>query len=140
MSLDAFIYAGGATQLAWGMVHVFLPKQLDNEEAVPDEHFRITLLIFSKLLLAFYVGTALICFFCAEELRTTSLGSAVLVFLCCYWLVRAVLQIQYFGLERANDLSEMLPGTGVSNQTFSTVLFIMFLLSCLPFIVPVIFA
>ncbi len=138
MSLDILIYVAGAIQLASGLVHIGLSKTLDQEEAIPDELFRITLLIFSKLLLVFYFGTAFICFFYTEELRTTSLGSAVLVFLFFYWLIRAMLQVQYFGFKRANDLKEMLPSGGMSNQVFSTILFVVFLLSCLPFIIPVI--
>ncbi len=138
MSLNTLIYVGGVIQLASGLVHIGLTKTLDQEEAVPDELFRITLLIFSKLLLVFYLGTAFICFFCTEELTTTNLGSVVLVFLSVYWVMRAMLQVQYFGFKRANDLKAMLPGGGMSNQTFSTILFVVFLLSCLPFIIPVI--
>ena len=140
MSLDAAIYAGGVVQLLSALVHIYLPKELDREEAVPDELYRITLLMFSKLLLVFYLGTAVICFFYAEELRTTGLGAAILIFLSCYWLMRALFQVQYFGFRRANELNVMAPSSGISNQTLSTILFFVFLLSCVPFIVPVIFA
>ena len=138
MSLDAVVYVGGVVQLTSGLVHIGLSKTLDQEEAVPDELYRITLLIFSKLLLVFYLGTACICFFYTKELTTTSLGSALLVFLSLYWFMRAVLQVQYFGFRRANDLNAMLPSGGMSNQAFSTILFVVFLLSSLPFAIPVI--
>ena len=140
MGTEILVYIGGAYQLLWAFAHFQLPKQLDWENALAgvDDFNRILMLIFSKLLLVFYVGTALICFVYAGELMTTGVGSAVLVFLSVYWLVRALLQVQYFGLKRANTLNVQLSSSGVSNQTISYILLVIFLLGSLLYLVPVV--
>jgi hypothetical protein len=82
--------------------------------------------------------TALICFIHARELLDTNLGLAVLLFLSAYWLVRALLQVQYFGFKRANTLNVQLSSSGVSNQTISYILFVLFLLGSGLYLAPVV--
>lgn len=140
MNTEILIYIGGAYQLLWALSHLLFPKQLDweNTLAALDDFNRILMLIFSKLLLVFYLGTALICFVYARELLDTDIGTAVLIFLSSYWIVRAFLQVQYFGFRKANALNVQLSSSGVSNQTISCILFILFLLGGGLFLAPVI--
>ncbi len=88
MNTEILIYIGGSYQLLWALAHFQFPKQLDWEHALAtlDDFNRILMLIFSKLLLGFYVGTALICFMYARELLDTDIGLAVLIFLSSYCL------------------------------------------------------
>ena len=55
-----------------------------------------------------------------------------------YWLVRALLQVQYFGLKKANTLNVQLSSGNVSNQTISYILLIVFLTGFGLFLAPVI--
>ena len=140
MGTEILVYVGGAYQLLWAFAHLQFPKQLDWENALAglDDFNRILMQIFSKLLLVFYAGTALICFIYASELLATDMGSAVLIFLSAYWLVRALLQVQYFGLKRANALNVQLSSSGVSNQTISYILLVIFLLGSILYLAPVV--
>jgi len=140
MNTEILIYIGGSYQLVWALAHFLFPKQLDWENALAtlDDFNRILMLIFSKLLLVFYLGTALICFIYARELLDTDIGLAVLIFLSSYWLVRALLQVQYFGFRKANTLNVQLSSSGVSNQTISYILFIIFLMGSGLYLAPVV--
>ena len=140
MTAEILIYIGGVYQLVWAFTHSYLPKQLDwkNTLAPLDDFNRILMLIFSKLLLFFYLGTALICFIFAKELPDTDMGLAILIFLSLYWLVRALLQVQYFGLRQANALNVKLSSGNVSNQAISYILLIIFLTGFGLFLAPVI--
>ena len=138
MTSEILIYIGGAYQLLWAFTHFYFPKLLNWENALAtlDDFNRILMLIFSKLLLAFYFVTALICFIFAGELPDTDVGLAVLIFLSLYWLVRALLQVQYFGFRKANTLNVQLSSSDVSNQTISYILFITFIIGFVLFLVP----
>jgi hypothetical protein len=138
MTSEILIYIGGAYQLLWAFTHFYFPKLLDwgNALASLDDFNRILMLIFSKLLLVFYLVTALICFIFAGELPDTDIGLAVLIFLSLYWLVRALLQVQYFGFRKANTLNVQLSSSDVSNQTISYILFITFMIGFALFLVP----
>ena len=140
MTAEILIYIGGVYQLVWAFTHSYLPKQNDwkNTLAPLDDFNRILMLIFSKLLLFFYLGTALICFIFAKELPDTDMGLAILIFLSLYWLVRALLQVQYFGFKQANALNVKLSSGNVSNQAISYILLIIFLLGFGLFLSPVI--
>jgi len=142
MNIETLIHVGGAYQLIWALAHYLFPKQLDwkNALATLDDFNRILMLIFSKLLLVFYLGTALICLMYARALIETEVGIAVLIFLCVYWVVRALLQVQYFGFRRANTLNVQLSSRGVSNETVSWILFGIFLAGVGLFLAPVILA
>lgn len=142
MNAELLIYIGGGYQLLWALAHFHLPKQLDWENALAklDDFNRILMLIFSKLLLFFYVGTAVICFAYPRELLDTDLGSALLIFLSAYWLVRALLQVRYFGFKRANTLNVQMSPGGASNETVSYILFVMFLLGTGLYLAPVVLA
>ena len=139
MNTEILVYIGGAYQLVWALSHFLFPKQLDweNTLATLDDFNRILMLIFSKLLLVFYLGTALICFIYASDLLDTNVGLAVLVFLSIYWLARTLLQVQYFGFKKANSLNVQLSSSGTSNQTVSTILFTIFLMGSGLFLAPV---
>ena len=139
MNTEILVYIGGAYQLVWVLAHFLFPKQLDweNTLATLDDFNRILMLIFSKLLLVFYLGTALICFIYASDLLDTNVGLAVLVFLSIYWLARTLLQVQYFGFKKANSLNVQLSSSGTSNQTVSTILFTIFLMGSGLFLAPV---
>ncbi len=128
--------------MLWALSHLLFPKMLDwgNALAPLDDFNRVLMLIFSKLLLFFYLGTALICFIYARELRDTDIGIAVLAFLSAYWLVRALLQVQHFGLRKTSRLNVKLSARDVSNQTVSIILFVMFLAGFGLFLAPVIIA
>ncbi len=140
MIAEVLIYIGGAYQLTWVLAHFKFPKLLDwkNALATLDDFNRILMLIFSKLLLFFYFGTALICFIYARELPDTDIGLALLIFLSLYWLVRALLQVQYFGFRKANTLNVQLSPSDVSNQTISYILFIIFMTGFGLFLAPVV--
>jgi len=140
MSVRILIYAGGAYQLVWAFAHLQFPKQLDWGHALAklDDFNRILMLIFSKLLLVFYLGTALICFMHARELLDTNIGLTVLLFLSAYWLVRALLQVQYFGFKRANALNVKLSSSGISNQAVSYILFVIFLVGSGLYLAPIV--
>ncbi len=140
MTAEILIYIGGTYQLVWAFTHSYFPKQLDwkNTLAPLDDFNRILMLIFSKLLLFFYLGTALICFIFAKELPDTDIGLAVLIFLSIYWLVRAILQVQYFGIRKANTLNVQLSSGNVSNQTISYILLIIFVIGFGLFLAPVV--
>ncbi len=140
MTTEILIYIGGVYLLVWALTHFYFPKLLDWENALAklDDFNRILMLIFSKLLLVFYLVTALICFIFAGELPDTDIGLAVLIFLSLYWLVRALLQVQYFGFRKANTLNVQLSSSDVSNQTISYILFITFLIGFGLFLAPAI--
>jgi hypothetical protein len=140
MNTEILVYVGGAYQLLWAFAHFRFPKQLDweNALAVLDDFNRILMLIFSKLLLVFYLGTALLCFAYSRELLDTGVGSAVLVFLSFYWLVRALLQVQHFGLRKADELNVQLSPSDVSNRAISYILLVVFLLGSGLFLAPVV--
>ena len=140
MTAEILIYIGGVYQLVWAFTHSYLPKQNDwkNSLAPLDDFNRILMLIFSKLLLFFYLGTALICFIYARELPDTDMGLAILIFLSLYWLVRALLQVQYFGLRQANALNVKLSSGNISNQAISYILLFVFLTGFGLFLAPVI--
>lgn len=139
MSTEILVYIGGAYQLTWVLAHFMFPKQLDwkNSLASLDDFNRILMLIFSKLLLVFYLGTALICFIYASDLLDTNVGLAVLIFLSVYWLARTLLQVQYFGFRKANSLNVQLSSSGTSNQTVSSIFFVIFLMGSGLFLAPV---
>jgi hypothetical protein len=140
MTSEILIYIGGAYQLVWALAHFLFPRLLnwDNALATLDDFNRILMLIFSKLLLVFYLVTALICFILARDLLDTDIGLAILIFLALYWLVRALLQVQYFGFRKANTLNVQLSSSDVSNQTISYILFITFLIGFGLFLAPVV--
>jgi hypothetical protein len=139
MTAEVLIYVGGAYQLVWALAHLRFPKQLDwgNALATLDDFNRFLMLIFSKLLLFFYLGTALICFIYARELPDTDIGLAVLIFLSLYWLVRAILQVQHFGFRKADMMNVKMSSSNVSNQIISYILFIIFLIGCGLYLAPV---
>ena len=139
MASEILIYIGGSYQLVWAFAHFKFPKQLDwgNALAKLDDFNRILMLIFSKLLLFFYLSTALICIMYARELPDTDIGEAVLLFLSLYWLMRALFQVQYFGFRKANTLNVQLSTSDVSNQTISYILFIGFLIGFGLFLAPI---
>ena len=136
MIAEVLIYIGGSYLLLWAFTHFYFPKLLDwgNALSTLDDFNRILVLIFSKLLLFFYLGTALI----ARDLLDTDIGLAILIFLALYWLVRALLQVQYFGFRKANTLNVQLSSSDVSNQTISYILFITFLMGFGLFLAPVV--
>jgi hypothetical protein len=140
MNSEILVYVGGAYQLLWAFAHFRFPKQLDweNALAVLDDFNRILMLIFSKLLLVFYLGTALLCFAYSRELLDTGIGLAVLLFLSFYWLVRAVLQVQHFGLSKADELNVQLSPGDVSNRAISYILLVVFLMGSGLFLAPVV--
>jgi hypothetical protein len=140
MTSEILIYIGGAYQLVWALAHFLFPRLLkwDNALATLDDFNRILMLIFSKLLLVFYLVTALICFILTRDLLDTDIGLAILIFLALYWLVRALLQVQYFGFRKANTLNIQLSTSDVSNQTISYILFISFLIGVGLFLAPVV--
>jgi hypothetical protein len=140
MKAQVLIYVGGLYQLVWALAHYQFPKQLDWENALAplDDFNRVLMLIFSKLLLVFYLGTALICFVYATALLDTGVGLAILVFLSLYWLARALLQVHYFGFARADTLNVQLSSSGVSNRTVSWILFALFLMGTGLFLAPVV--
>lgn len=142
MAIQVLLYIGGVYQLLWAFAHFKFPKQLDwgNALAPLDDFNRILMLIFSKLLLFFYLGTALICFIFALELADTNAGLAVLIFLSIYWLVRALLQVQYFGFRKADTLNVKLSSADVSNQVISYILFVTFILGFALFLAPALLA
>ncbi|GEM_PF-1350383 len=142
MAIQVLLYIGGVYQLLWAFAHFKFPKQLDwgNALAALDDFNRILMLIFSKLLLFFYLGTALICFIFARELADTNAGLAVLIFLSIYWLVRALLQVQYFGFRKADTLNVKLSSADVSNQVISYILFVTFMLGFALFLAPALLA
>ena len=142
MAVEVLLYIGGAYQLVWAFAHFKFPRQLDwgNALAALDDFNRILMLIFSKLLLFFYLGTALICFIYARELADTDAGLAVLIFLAIYWLVRALLQVQYFGFRKADTLNVKLSSADVSNQAISYILFVTFMIGFALFLAPALLA
>jgi uncharacterized membrane protein len=139
MTAEVLVYIGGAYQLVWALSHLMFPKLLKWETALApmDDFNRYLMLIFSKLLLFFYLGTALICFIYARELPDTDTGLAVLIFLSLYWLVRAILQVQHFGFKKADMMNVKMSTSNTSNQTISYILFIMFLVGCGLYLAPV---
>ncbi len=119
MNTEILVYIGGAYQVTWIIAHLMFPKQFDwkNTLAPLDDFNRFLMLIFSKLLLVFYLGTAVICFIYASDLLDTDLGIAILIFLSAYWLVRTLLQVQHFGFEKANRMNVQMSSSGTSNRT-----------------------
>jgi len=142
MNTEILVYIGGAYQVTWIIAHLMFPKQFDwkNTLAPLDDFNRFLMLIFSKLLLVFYLGTAVICFIYASDLLDTDLGIAILIFLSAYWLVRTLLQVQHFGFEKANRMNVQMSSSGTSNRTISTILFFIFLMGTALFLAPVLIA
>ncbi len=139
MADEILVYIGGAYQVTWIISHLMFPRIFDwpNTLAKLDDFNRYLMLIFSKLLLVFYLGTTVICFVYADDLLDTNLGLAILIFLAVYWLVRALLQVQYFGFERANSMNVQMSSSDTSNKTISIILFFIFLTGTALFLAPV---
>lgn len=139
MAAEVMIYIGGAYLLLWALSHLMFPKLLKwgTTLASLDDFNRYLMLIFSKLLLFFYLGTALILFIYAGDLADTDVGLAILIFLSLYWLVRAVLQIQHFGFKKADKMNVKMSTGNVSNQTISYILLGMFLIGFAIYLAPV---
>ncbi len=142
MAAEILVYIGGAYQVTWIISHLMFPRVFDwaNTLASLDDFNRYLMLIFSKLLLVFYLGTAVICFVYADDLLDTDMGIAILIFLAVYWLVRALLQVQYFGFERANSMNVQMASGGTSNRAISIILFLIFLTGTGLFLAPVLFS
>jgi len=139
MAAEVLIYIGGVYQLTWALSHFLFPKLLKWKTTLAplDDFNRYLMLIFSKLLLFFYLGTALICFIYAGEFADSNVGLAILIFLSLYWLVRAILQVQHFGFKRADKMNVKMSTSDVSNQKISYILFIMFLMGFAIYLAPV---
>ncbi len=139
MAAEILVYIGGAYQVTWIISHLMFPRIFDwkNTLASLDDFNRYLMLILSKLLLVFYLGTAVFCFVYADDLVDTDLGIALLIFLAIYWLVRALLQVQYFGFERANSMNVHMSSSDTSNKTISIILFFIFLMGTALFLAPV---
>lgn len=142
MAVEVLIYIGGAYLLLWALSHLMFPKLLNWRTTLSplDDFNRYLMLIFSKLLLFFYLGTAIICFIYAGELTDTDIGLAILIFLSLYWLVRAILQVQHFGFKKADTMNVKMSAGNVSNRTISYILLIMFLVGFAIYLAPVLIA
>jgi hypothetical protein len=139
MAAEVLIYVGGAYLLLWALSHLMFPKLLHWGTALAplDDFNRYLMLIFSKLLLFFYIGAALICFIYADDIADTDIGLALLIFLSLYWLLRAALQVQHFGLKKADTMNVKMSAGNVSNQTISYILLVMFLVGFAIYLAPV---
>ena len=145
MKIEIFLYVGAAFHLAWAVFDFFWPRVFNWKETLAslDDFQRVLLPITSRLLVVLYLAIAYVSVFHPVELVTTDLGRSILTFVSAYWAVRAVLQIRYFGFERANTFNVSLASyaphsalKGISNKTVSLVFLMDFILISALYFIP----
>ena len=111
----------------------------------PLDYFQRTLpYIISRLLVVLYLGFAYLSFFRTSELLHTDLGRDILIFISAYWIIRAVMQVQYFGLfSKSNTISidrdpYKMPVGNISNQTLSNLFLLVFMFGIACYVVPLV--
>jgi len=98
---DALLIAAGLFNLAFAVFHLFFwrlfrwPQQLAKLSAANRGIVQVLNLCLTYL----FAFSALLCFLFPDELASTELGRFALLGLTGFWLVRAIYQPMFFGLE-----------------------------------------
>jgi len=139
------LIAGAIYHLCWATFDSFWPHLFAWKRTLAklDDINRSLLYILSRLLVLVYLYVAFVSIFYQRELLDTALGKTMLVFVAVYWIYRALMQIQYFGFERANrmniKLSELnypAPVNRWSNRSASRAFFVIMLTGAVLYIAP----
>ena len=147
MKIEILIYIGAVFHLVWAVFDFFWPRLLNWKETLAplDDLQRVLPPILSRMLVYLYLSIAYVSLFHTADLMDTDLGRTVLFFISMYWVVRAVLQVNYFGFKRANELNTTFasyvpnsPFRNMSNRLISYILFIEFLIISGLYLVPLI--
>ncbi len=145
MNVETLIYIGGIYHLGWALFDSFWPIIFNWKETLAslDDLNRILLPITSKLLVVVYLAISYISFFHTSELSNTGIGKTILVFVSLYWSVRAIMQIYYFGFEKANEFNitftsfaPFLPIYSISNKSISYGLLLYFFFGIALYLIP----
>jgi len=145
MEAKTLLIIGGFYHIGWALFDATWPwlfqwkQQLKNT----DDINKVLPYITSRLLIIVYLAISFISFFHIDELQNSRIGKTFCIFVSLYWISRAVMQIQYFGFSRAN---QMIPPENspfkkitehVSNSIMSLGFFVYFLLGSSLYVVPI---
>lgn len=145
MDIKVLIYAGGVYHVCWAIFDSFWPIIFDWEKRLAklDDLNWALPYITSRLLVVLYLMLAYISFFHTLELLETSLGRTILFFVSIYWTVRIAMQVQYFSFKKVNafdirvsDFKLPSPINKLSNQSFTALFFIIFLIGTALYLIP----
>ena len=143
--MKLLLIAGGIYHLCWALFDSFWPHLFAWKRTLAklDDINRSLLYILSRLLVLLYLYIAILAFFFQSELRNTSIGKTILLFMAVYWAFRAFMQIQFFGFARADrmniKLSELnypAPVDRLSNRAASIGFFVIMLIGVTLYLVP----
>lgn len=145
MDTKVLIYAGGVYHLCWAVFDSFWPIILNWKKRLSalDDLNRVLPYITSRLLVVLYLMLAYISFFHTSELIEARLGKTMLFFVSIYWIVRFVMQIQFMSIKKVkqfdvkvSDFSLPSPFNKLSNQSFTIMLFVTFLIGIALYLIP----
>lgn len=144
--MSSLLVAGGIYHVCWALFDSSWPRLFAWKRTLAklDDINRSLLYILSRLLILLYLYIATISLAFREELLGTSLGRSVLAFVAVYWAFRAFMQIQFFGLARADQMNVRaaeewnVPAAlkRTSNRSISVALFIVMLVGIALYLVP----
>ncbi len=146
MDTEVLIYIGGVYHLAWATFDSLWPIAFNWKKTLkPLDYVQRTLpYIVSRLLVVLYLGIAYLSLFRTSELLHTDLGRDILIFISAYWIIRAVMQVQFFGLfGKANTVSMdrdayKMPLSSISNQTAMNLFLLVFLFGIACYAIPLV--
>lgn len=145
MKLEVLLYIGAFFHLLWAVFDFFWPRFFNWKETLAslDDIQRVLPPLTSRMLVVVYLSIAYLSLFHTADLLATDLGRTILFLVSVYWLVRAGLQVRYFGFEKANQLditfSSYMPSSpfrSMSNKSISYLLFVEFLIIAGLYLVP----
>ncbi len=147
MNMEYLVLMGGIYHLGWALFDSSWPILFDWKRTLAplDDFNRSLLYIISRLLVVLYLALAYLSFFQTSELVNTGLGKTILVFVSIYWIVRVIMQIQYFGIfNKANELNIKIAESNIpsplkklSNQWIANLFLPYFLLGIALHLIPV---
>ena len=148
MKIEVLLYIGAIFHLAWAVFDFFWPRLFNWKETLAslDDIQRVIPPITSRMLVVVYLSVACVSLFHAADLIATDLGRTILFLVSAYWVVRAILQVYYFGFEKANRLnvtfSSYVPNSpfrSMSNKSISYVLFVEFIIIAALYLIPLLY-
>jgi hypothetical protein len=97
---------GGVLHLLFAAFHAFFHKMFDWKETLStlSPTNRGIMVVLNNCAVVLFLGIALLSFFFAKELADTKVGRAVSVFVAAFFLIRAIEEPIYFGMQYAGDI------------------------------------
>lgn len=145
--MTVVLIAGGVYHLCWAFFDSCWPYLFAWKRTLAplDDFHRGLLYILSRLVILLYLYVATLSFFFQGALLNTAIGKSILVFMAVYWAFRAFMQIQFYGLARADRLNVRVaamnphlpsPVNGLPNRTLSVFFFVVMLAGVSLYLAP----